>query len=65
MQNFEYPWFTLGVLIAIALFATDSALTGQIVFGRNLATVLVGPTIAMTGVIAFLWVKGRGRRQPK
>jgi hypothetical protein len=65
MQNFEYPRFTLSVLIAIALFAAVSALTGKTVFGRSLATVLVGPTIAIAGVFAFLWVKGSAWRQPK
>ena len=65
MQNFDYPWFTLGVLIATALFATISALPGQIAFGRNLATELLGPIMAIAGVFAFSWVKARAWRQPK
>ena len=41
MHYFNQPWFAFGVLIAISLFATVSALTGQLFFGRSLATVLI------------------------
>ena len=59
MHFFDRPWFTLGVLIAIALFATISALTLQIAFGRNIASMLVGPAIAVFGVIIFYRSQGR------
>jgi hypothetical protein len=59
MHFFDRPWFTLGVLIAIALFATISALTLQIAFGRNVASMLVGPAIAVFGVIIFYHSQGR------
>jgi len=62
MHYFDHPWFTLGVLIAIALFSTVSALTIQIIFGRNLASVFVGPAIAIIAVIAFYGVRGRASR---
>jgi len=55
----DRPWFIIGVLIAIALFATVSALTIQIAFDRNLASVLTGPAIAVIAVIAFYRLQGR------
>jgi hypothetical protein len=65
MHHFDYPWFTFGVLIAIALLATVSALTSQTIFGKTLATVLVGPALATVGVIHFFRVEGRASRNLK
>lgn len=67
-QPFEWgsdPWFTHGVLIAIALLATVNALTSQTIFGKTLATVLVGPALAAVGDIHFLRVEGRASRNLK
>jgi hypothetical protein len=49
----EHPWFLIGVLVAIALFATVCALSTQVIFGRNFASVLMGPAIAVIAVIVF------------
>ena len=60
MTFFDHPfWFIIGVLIAIALFATVSALTIQNAFGQNLASVLVGPAIAVIAVLIFYRLQGR------
>lgn len=53
------PCFIIAVLIAIALFATVSALTIQITSDRNLASVLVGPAIAVSAMIIFYRLQGR------
>jgi hypothetical protein len=61
MHFFQRRWFTLRVLVAIALFATVCPLMVEIAFGKTLATLLVGPAIAVLGVITFsLW----RRREP-
>jgi hypothetical protein len=65
MHHFDYPWFTHVVLIAIALLATVNALTSQTIFGKTLATVLVGPALAAVGDIHFLRVEGRASRNLK
>jgi len=52
-------------LIAIALLATVNALTSQTIFGKTLATVLVGPALAAVGDIHFLRVEGRASRNLK
>jgi hypothetical protein len=59
MHFFQRPWFTLGVLVAIALFATVCALIVETAFGKTLATLLVGPAIAVLGVITFSFWRGR------
>jgi hypothetical protein len=65
MYIFDHRWFTLGALIAIALFATVCALTIQIIFGRNLVTLLAGPAISIVAAIVFCARQGRfsGKRQ--
>jgi hypothetical protein len=65
MHYFDHRWFTFGILIAIALFATVSALANRILFARHFATVLVGPVIAAVAVIAFMTVAGRPRGKLK
>jgi hypothetical protein len=53
MRYYDHLWSTLSVLIAIPLFATVIALTTQIIFGRNFATLFVGPAIAIVSIIAL------------
>ena len=65
MRYFDHLWFTLGVLIAIALFATVIALASQTIFGRNFATVFVGPAITIVSIIAFMRVHPRGAHKIK
>jgi hypothetical protein len=59
MHFFQNPWFTLGVLVAIALFATVCALIVETAFGQTLITLLVGPALAVFGVITFYFWDGR------
>jgi hypothetical protein len=61
MRFFQRPWFTLAVLVAISLLATVCALMIETAFGKTLSTLLVGPAIAVLGVITF-W---RGRELHK
>jgi len=65
MDFLDHPWFTLGVLLGIALFATVSALTVQIFFGRHIGSVLVGPVIAISGVLAFCYLQRNAGHKPK
>jgi hypothetical protein len=59
----DRPWFLLGLLIVISLFATVSALTIQIALGRNFTTVLIGPVIAVIAVLAFYRLQGAGSQK--
>lgn len=55
MNQFRRPWFIAGVVCAIGLFSTVLALGLQVVFGRHLVFVLVGPACAVAGGLLLTW----------
>ena len=59
MAGLDQPWFTLGVLVAISLFATVTALAIQYFAGKSLASILIGPFVAAVAVFVFskCWAK--------
>ena len=61
-MNRYNSWFTVGILFAIALAATVSALALQELFGRSLSWVLVGPLIAVAAVLIYLLFFNRRRK---
>ena len=48
-------WFMLGVLVAICLFATVSALAIQSLVGKSAASIAIGPIIVVAAVLIFSW----------
>jgi hypothetical protein len=55
MNQFRRPWFIAGVLCAVALFSTLLALGLQVLFGKSLVFVLVGPSCSAAGVLLLRW----------
>lgn len=43
----------VGVLVAISLFATVSALAIQLVVGKSVVSIAIGPVIAAAAVLIF------------
>jgi uncharacterized membrane protein len=55
MNQFRRPWFIAGVLCAVALFSTVLASGLQVLFGKSLVFVLVGPVCCVAGVLLLRW----------
>ena len=49
------PLFSLGVLVAISLFATVASLLLQRMFGSHTALIAIGPLLAVLGVLFFVF----------
>jgi hypothetical protein len=56
MIDLAHFWFSLGVLLAISLFATVTALTVQRFLGTSVTSILVGPVIA-TALVIICWCR--------
>jgi hypothetical protein len=60
MVGLDHPWFSLGLVLAIGVFATVAALTVQGFVGMSATSILVGPFIA--GGLVIIYSKCRPTR---
>ena len=53
MAHLDQPWFALSIVIAISLFGTVTALIVQYFVGQSLASITIGPLVAVAAVVVF------------